>query len=312
MRRAHMRGGAARARPSWHGHRLGITVSRARRWWQTLGHRAGRDDSRPLPGDDVVTDPVASETRGITIDAPPEARLAVARPDGLRPGGLVQLRPARPARQERRRDRRGLAGAQGRRHHADPSGRRLRGRRRRAGPLARPALRHGARDRPGAEAAAKAAAGEPSPTSRRDGPGRPAASGAILGATPQQFAASWAFVLEPIGGGRTRLIERFRVWFGESGFGVARRHAGRRVRRVRDAAAPDGRASRPAPSVALGRGHGSPAHDRPRRRDRHGRADGARRRTDVTSTPKSRNSWRRPSADGPREPRGSLDGGRMP
>ena len=27
---------------------------------------------RPLPGDDVVAEPVASETRGITIDAPPE------------------------------------------------------------------------------------------------------------------------------------------------------------------------------------------------------------------------------------------------
>ncbi len=46
-----------------------------------------------------------------------------------------------------------------------------------------------------------------------------AASGAILGATPQEFSASWSFVLEPSGGGRTRLIERFRVWYGESGFG---------------------------------------------------------------------------------------------
>ena len=46
------------------------------------------------------------------------------------------------------------------------------------------------------------------------------ASGAILGATPQQFAASWAFVLEPIDAGHTRLIERFRVWYGESGFGA--------------------------------------------------------------------------------------------
>ncbi len=43
-----------------------------------------------------------------------------------------------------------------------------------------------------------------------------AASSAILGATPQQFAASWAFVIEPLGGGRSRLVERFRVWFGES------------------------------------------------------------------------------------------------
>ncbi len=41
------------------------------------------------------------------------------------------------------------------------------------------------------------------------------ASGAILGSTPQDFAASWAFVLEPVGEGKTRLIERFRVWYGE-------------------------------------------------------------------------------------------------
>src|SRR5690606_6658894 len=41
------------------------------------------------------------------------------------------------------------------------------------------------------------------------------ASGAVLSGMPQQFAASWAFVLEPLEGGRrTRLIERFRVWFG--------------------------------------------------------------------------------------------------
>ncbi len=43
------------------------------------------------------------------------------------------------------------------------------------------------------------------------------ATGAFLGtAQPKDFAASWAFVLEPLTGGRTRLIERFRVRFGES------------------------------------------------------------------------------------------------
>ena len=43
------------------------------------------------------------------------------------------------------------------------------------------------------------------------------AAGAFLGATqPMEFAASWAFVLEPIADGRTRLVERFRVKFGET------------------------------------------------------------------------------------------------
>jgi len=43
------------------------------------------------------------------------------------------------------------------------------------------------------------------------------ATGAFLGAAqPTDFATSWAFVLEPMTGGKTRLIERFRVRFGES------------------------------------------------------------------------------------------------
>ena len=43
------------------------------------------------------------------------------------------------------------------------------------------------------------------------------ATGAFLGvAQPTAVAASWAVVLEPGTGGRTRLIERFRVRFGES------------------------------------------------------------------------------------------------
>jgi hypothetical protein len=39
---------------------------------------------------------------------------------------------------------------------------------------------------------------------------------------PRDYAASWAFVLEPIDGGRgTRLIERFRVRFGGESSGPA-------------------------------------------------------------------------------------------
>jgi hypothetical protein len=43
-----------------------------------------------------------------------------------------------------------------------------------------------------------------------------AASGPFMAATPSQFAASWAFVIEPLDGRRTRLIERIRYW-GEEG-----------------------------------------------------------------------------------------------
>jgi hypothetical protein len=80
-----------------------------------------------------------------------------------------------------------------------------------------------------------------------------AASGAFLRQTPREFAASWAFVLEPLDGGRTRLIERFRVRFGQAspafrivgpvlGFGVfvmmQRQMLGIAERAVRTAVAP--------------------------------------------------------------------------
>ena len=43
------------------------------------------------------------------------------------------------------------------------------------------------------------------------------AAGTFLGATqPTEFAASWAFILEPLSGNHTRLVERFRVKFGET------------------------------------------------------------------------------------------------
>lgn len=42
-----------------------------------------------------------------------------------------------------------------------------------------------------------------------------AASGAFLAQTPREFAASWAFVLEPLDGHRTRLTERVRYWGAE-------------------------------------------------------------------------------------------------
>jgi hypothetical protein len=42
-----------------------------------------------------------------------------------------------------------------------------------------------------------------------------AASGTFLAQTPNEFKASWAFVLEPVGPNRTRLIERMRYWGGE-------------------------------------------------------------------------------------------------
>ncbi len=164
--------------------------------------------ARPLPGDDIVTDAVGGETRGITIDAPPEAvwpwllqmgygragwysydqldqrgksadeivdawqGLAVGDVVPTHPGGGFEVARIEPGRALVLRSDTALVTAQ-----AEAA------RRRRAG--SRP--RHARRVK---------------------------LSGAMLSGTPQQFAATWAFVLEPLGGGRTRLIERFRVWFG--------------------------------------------------------------------------------------------------
>jgi hypothetical protein len=41
-----------------------------------------------------------------------------------------------------------------------------------------------------------------------------ATGAAMTMAQPGEFAASWAFVLEPLEADRTRLVERFRIWFG--------------------------------------------------------------------------------------------------
>jgi hypothetical protein len=43
-----------------------------------------------------------------------------------------------------------------------------------------------------------------------------ATSSFLSASQPSDFAASWAFILEPLDDGRTRLIERFRVRFGAS------------------------------------------------------------------------------------------------
>ena len=198
---------------------IGVTVSRARRWWQTWGVRAD-ETTKPLAGDEVVIAPVASETRGITIDATPEqiwpwlVQMGFGRAgwysydrldqrgksaDGLNeawqsiavgdvmpthPGGGFEVVAVEPGRSLVLRSDTALVTAQ-------------------------------------AEAAAAAAKAEPAPDAEPETvPAGLQASGAILGATPQQFAASWAFVLEPIDAGHTRLIERFRVWYGESGFGA--------------------------------------------------------------------------------------------
>ena len=42
-------------------------------------------------------------------------------------------------------------------------------------------------------------------------------AGAMGDMTMPEFRATWAFILEPEAGGKTRLVERFRVWTAEAG-----------------------------------------------------------------------------------------------
>ena len=48
-------------------------------------------------------------------------------------------------------------------------------------------------------------------------PGLAMSGGFMDAASPTDFSVSWAWVLEPLDGGRTRLIERVRGWFGPGG-----------------------------------------------------------------------------------------------
>ncbi len=251
---------------------LGVTISRARRWWQTWGIETD-EKTKVLAGDDVVTVPVASETRGITIEAAPEdvwpwlVQMGFARAgwysydrldqrgksvDGIvadwqtlkvgdimptHPGGGFEVVAMEPGRSLVLRSDTALVAAQA----------------------------------AAADAEAKAKAKTKGPETGVADESVPAglqASGAILGATPQQFSASWAFVLEPMPGGRTRLIERFRVWYGESASGRTSS-----CRSSGSACSSCSRSrwsgSRPAPSEWLGSGQGarrrpSPSPRRPR------------------------------------------------
>ena len=55
----------------------------------------------------------------------------------------------------------------------------------------------------------------PAESELKEMPAGLAASSTFLAQTPNEFKASWAFVLEAVGPGRTRLIERMRYWGGE-------------------------------------------------------------------------------------------------
>ena len=135
---------------------------------------------------------------------------------------------------------------------------------------------------PGRQASSRAPRSRPGSPPRAPSSARP----------HQDFAATWAFALEPLDGGKTRLIERFRIRFGVGGAGVPRRRGrsigfgvfvmmqrqmiGLRERAVMTAIAPS-----PRPVVGPDRGRAAPPEVQ-RPRGRGGRPDGGRRRGDLS------------------------------
>jgi len=180
-----------------------VVGSRARTWWRTWGVDPA-EQAAALPGDDLVADADAVDTRGITIDAPPEAVWP----------WLVQMGYGRAGWYSwDRMDMRGSSAEQilpelqqlavGDTVPTDPSG----------GFVVRELEPHRALVLyvDAVTTAERLAA----PDGDGSLPAGLAASGRFLdAATAPDFAASWAFSLQALDGGRTRLVERVRARLG--------------------------------------------------------------------------------------------------
>jgi hypothetical protein len=174
---------------------------RITRWYARWGCSAG-EAAMVLPGDALVPEPTAVDTRAITIDAPPDRVWPWLVQMGYGRGGWYSYDWL---------DMRGRSAdrivpnwqslAVGDTVPTDPGGgfvvRSIDPRRSLVLGVDEEIL----------------ATRRPAPAD--EAPAGLAASGAFLERTvPPAFRASWAFVLEPVEGGRTRLIERFRAWAG--------------------------------------------------------------------------------------------------
>lgn len=181
---------------------IGAVVA-ANRWRTSWGVGPG-DADRFLPGDDLVPAPTHTETRGIAIDAPPAAVWP----------WLVQMGYGRAGWYSY--DQLDMKGRSADTilpewqslHVADvlpthPGG----GFEVRVLEEGRALAVYTDTGIVAAQAAAFAESAEAVPAGLQF-------SGSVMRTTPPDFAASWTFVIEPLTNGRTRLIERVRVWYG--------------------------------------------------------------------------------------------------
>jgi hypothetical protein len=272
----------------------GITIGRIVRWSRVWGVGPGEAD-KTLPGDDLVAVPTAIETRGLTIGAPPEAvwpwlvQMGYGRAgwysydkvdmrgkseDRILPawqkialGDVIPTSPTTGFVVKLVDEGRALALFSDTALVASQ----------------------------GVEAVQAASSDE---GDIETVPAGLAATGSILRSAPDEFAASWTFVLEPLDGGRTRLIERFRVRFGEAGprfrvigslmgFGVFvmmhRQMLGIRERAERTAVVSLPLTTTPSNGAGTRAEDGAP--EEPGRSRKNGRAVVAAGRTDLVTTP---------------------------
>lgn len=178
-----------------------------RPWWRSWGV-VPAETGKPLAGDELIPDATVSETRGIAIGAAPEAIWPWLMQMGYGRGGWYSYDAIDMAgRSSDTLDPELAHLAVGDIVPTDPAGgfvvRILEPQR------ALVLYSDTALMQERAEAARAAGAAEASANVR--------ATGAFMeNAQPTDFAASWAFVLEPMPDGGTRLIERVRTRFGES------------------------------------------------------------------------------------------------
>jgi hypothetical protein len=187
--------GAAIAGASW------LAYVGVRQWWNTWGVIPD-EATRELPGDDLVPDAKAMDTRGITIEAAPERIWPWLVQMGYGRGGWYSIDQL---------DMRGKSADRIVEAWQDLA----------VGDVVPTHPGGGFKVNLLEPNKALVLFGDPStmqPMTHPEGEELPAglaASGSFLAATPSEFAASWAFVLEPLGPNRTRLIERMRYWSAE-------------------------------------------------------------------------------------------------
>lgn len=175
------------------------------------------DRSRALAGDDLVTDPGIIETRSLSVDAPPSRIWPWLVQMGYGRGGWYSYDQL---------DMRGSSAdtilpqfqdlAAGDIVPTHPGG----------GFVAKVVEPERALvlylDTPLVKSQVEAAVAEKGDESALDDiddemPGGLQFAGAMGDMTMPEFRATWAFILEPEAGGKTRLIERFRVWTADAG-----------------------------------------------------------------------------------------------